>query len=50
MQNGNPKAAAGDDVTGYDFLRLAMPISPSRPEPKSQTDAGMGTAGADARP
>lgn len=31
-------------VTIYAFLRLAIPIKPRRPEPKSQTAAGTGTA------
>ena len=44
-QNGNPMVAAVDRfVTGYAPLRLAMPIKPSRPEPKSQIAAGSGTA------
>jgi len=30
--------------TGYAFLRLDIPISPSRPEPKSHMAAGIGTA------
>ena len=33
-----------DDENSYAaFLRLAMPTSPSRPEPKSQRAAGTGT-------
>jgi hypothetical protein len=31
-------------VTVYAFLRLAMATNPIRPEPKSQTAAGAGTA------
>jgi len=31
-------------VTGYAFLCLATPTIPNKPEPNSQTDAGMGTA------
>jgi hypothetical protein len=43
-ENGDPKAAAVDvSVTGYAFLRLDIPISPSRPEPNNQTAAGTGT-------
>ena len=28
----------------YAYLRLAMPIKPSKPEPNNQTAAGTGTA------
>lgn len=37
-------AAIDTVVTGYAFVRLAMPTNPSRPEPKSQRAGGMGTA------
>ena len=44
-KNGDPKAAAiGSTVAGYAFLRRAIPTRPSRPEPNSQTAAGIGTA------
>ena len=36
-------AAVDEYVVSYAFLRLAIPIKPSRPEPKSQTAAGSGT-------
>ena len=39
-----PEGVAVDRVvSGYAFLRLAIPTSPSRPEPNSQTAAGTGT-------
>ena len=43
-ENGDPKAAAFDTIeTVYAFLRRAIPISPSKPEPNNQTAAGTGT-------
>ena len=41
-----PEGAGSVDrvVTVYAFLRLATPIKPKRPEPKSQTAAGTGIA------
>ena len=45
MRTAPLRAVAADkNVAGYAFLRLAMPTRPSRPEPKSQTAAGIGTA------
>ena len=39
-----PEGAAFDLlVFSYAFFLLAIPIKPSRPEPKSQTAAGIGT-------
>ena len=40
-----PEGAVIDTLTSaYAFLRLDIPISPSRPEPKSQMAGGIGTA------
>ena len=39
-----PEGAATDYfVPVHDFFRLATPIKPIRPEPNSQTAAGIGT-------
>jgi hypothetical protein len=44
MRTASLGAVAVDmNVAGYAFLRLAIPIRPSSPEPNSQTAAGTGT-------
>jgi len=50
INSGDHEVAAVDFyvvIAGYAFLRLAIPTSPSNPEPKSQAAAGTGTTVAD---